>query len=85
VRCSDGCSVAGQTVAWTIGTLSPGQSITFGVVVQVNAGATGTLPNTARADTIETAPHDMTTPGPAVSGRSMLAPNAPATTPDRVR
>ena len=85
VRCSDGCSVAGRTVTWNIGTLPPGQSITLPMVVQVNAGATGTLPNTARADTNETPPVDVTTPGPAVSGRSSLAPNAPATTPDRVR
>ena len=84
VRCSDGCSVAGRTVTWNIGTLSPGQSITFRVVVQVNAGATGTLPNTARGDTNETPPADMTTPGPGISGRSVLAPNAPATTPDRI-
>ena len=85
VRCSDACSVAGRTVSWNIGTLSAGQSITVPVVVQVNAGATGTLPNTARADTNESAPVDMTTPGPAISGRSILAPNAPASTPDRVR
>ena len=85
VRCSDGCSVGGPTLAWNIGTLSAGQSITVPLVVQVNAGATGTLPNTARADTNETAPHDMTTPGPAISGRSVFAPNNPATTPDRVR
>jgi uncharacterized repeat protein (TIGR01451 family) len=85
VSCSDGCSVADRTVSWNIGTLSAGQSITVRVVVLGNAGATGTLPNTARADTIESPPIDMTTPGPSISGRSILGPNVPAVTPDRVR
>lgn len=84
VRCSDGCSVAGPALTWNMGTLSPGQSITVRVVVHAIAGATGTLPNTARGDTNETPPVDMTTPGPAISGRSILAPNDPASTPDRV-
>jgi uncharacterized repeat protein (TIGR01451 family) len=85
VRCSDDCNVAGTTATWNIGGLAPGQSIAVRVVVQANAGATGTLPNTARADTNESPPVDLATPGPAVSGRSVLGPNYPATTPDRVR
>jgi uncharacterized repeat protein (TIGR01451 family) len=85
VRCSDGCIETGRSLTWNVGSLPAGQSITLRVVVQVNAGETGTLPSTARADTNETPPHDMVTPGPQISGRSMLAPNNPASTPDRVR
>lgn len=85
VSCTDGCSVADRTVSWNIGALPAGQSIAVQAVVQVNAGTTGTLPNTARADTNESPPIDMTTPGPTISGRSSLGPNFPATTPDSVR
>jgi uncharacterized repeat protein (TIGR01451 family) len=85
VSCSDGCTVSGRTLTWDVGTLRVGQSITFRVVVQVNEDASGTLPNTARATTRETGPHDMSTPGPTVTERSILAPNDPATTPGRTR
>ncbi|MBA2280983.1 MAG: DUF11 domain-containing protein, partial [Acidimicrobiia bacterium] len=85
VSCSDGCTANGRTLTFNVGTLAPGQSITFRIIVQVNPDATGTLPNTARADTNETGPVDLTTPGPNITGRSILAPNDPAATPDRIR
>jgi uncharacterized repeat protein (TIGR01451 family) len=78
VSCSDGCATSGRTVTWTIPTVAPGQSITLRVTVSVNAGATGTVPNTAIIDTPATSPVTVSTPGPNITGRTVLAPNQPA-------
>ena len=58
VSCSDGCSQSGNTVTWNIGTLTPGESGSVTLMVQVNPGtASGTtITNYATIDSDQTPP-----------------------------
>ena len=83
VSCSDNCTNAGQDVDWTLGDLPAGSSRTLVVTVKVNddAAVGSRLPGAADIDTTETGPHHVATPGPIVSGASVLAgPDLPRAT-----
>ena len=83
VSCSDSCTNSGKDVAWTIGDLPGGSSKTLVLTVKVGAGgAQGErLPNAADIDTTETGPTRVQTPGPLLSGASVLAgPDLPRAT-----
>lgn len=75
VGCTENCTNAGQDVDWTLGDLPAGSSRTVVVTVKVNDDAPigQRLPGTADIDTNETAPHKVQTPGPIVTGASVLA------------
>jgi len=78
VSCSDNCTVDGRTITWHIANLGPGSSMTLRVTVAVNAGATGTIPNSAVIDTPTTNPVTVNTPGPTITQSSVLNANQPA-------
>ena len=82
VSASDGGTVSGGVVTWSLGTLASGASHTLVLTVKVNSSVpTGaTLPNVAHI-TSPTEPHGITVSatGPTVTGISVIAgPNLPS-------
>lgn len=80
VGCSDNCTNQGKTITWTLGDLPAGSSRTIVVTVNVLESATEgeRLPGEAKIDSTETDPKTVNTPGPIVTGASVLAgPNLP--------
>lgn len=77
VSCSNSCTHSGNTVTWNLGTIAPGQSEVVSVVVKVTA-TSGTLPNTAHITASNGSPANPSTPGPTVSGVSVVSPGSPA-------
>jgi uncharacterized repeat protein (TIGR01451 family) len=79
VSCSDSCTNSGQNVSWSLGPLAGGSSRDLFVTVKVDANAkAGThLPDTAVLSAANGAKVNVSTPGPVVSGESVLAPPDP--------
>jgi uncharacterized repeat protein (TIGR01451 family) len=89
VSATDGGTASGGTVTWTIPTMASGASETLTVEVEANpSDKTGTtLPDTATIrSTQEPNGIPVSTPGPTVTGLSVLAPPNPASpaSPDAV-
>ena len=83
VSCSDSCTNSGKDVSWTIGDLPGGSSKTLVLTVKVGDGGSQgeRLPNAADIDTSETEVTRVQTPGPVISGASVLAgPDLPRAT-----
>jgi len=81
VSASNGGKESGGTVTWSLGTIAPGQSLTLSLEVKANPSDTVgmTLPNHATITSTEEANGvPVSTPGPTVTGSSVLAPPNPA-------
>jgi uncharacterized repeat protein (TIGR01451 family) len=65
------------TVTWSLGSLSPGQSVVLSIVVKVTA-TSGTLPNAAVITSTNGGSGNPSTPGPTVTGITEGNPGTPA-------
>ena len=80
VGCTENCTNQGKSITWTLGDLPAGSSRTLVITVNVLESATEgeRLPGEAKIDSAETDPKTVNTPGPVVTGSSVLAgPNLP--------
>ncbi len=80
VSCTDGCVQNGAKLTWNLGVLAPnsGRTVAVTVVAGPSSAVGDKLGNTAVIGAAGASNKTVTTPGPTVTSRSVLAPPKPA-------